>query len=92
MQNRKQIYVTVKPDRIRSLSIVIPCFNEEKSIGKNIEAFLASDYKGLKKLIIVDDCSTDNSYDIIKQYAKKYPRVMALQTPENTGRVDSSCC
>ncbi len=86
MQNRKQIYETVKPDRIRSLSIVIPCFNEEKSIGKNIEAFLASDYKGLKKLIIVDDCSTDNSYDIIKQYAKKYPRVMALQTPENTGR------
>ena len=85
-QNRKQIYETIKPDKTRSLSIVIPCFNEEKSIGKNIEAFLSSDYKGLKKIIVVDDCSTDNSYKIIKQYAKKYPRVMVLRTPKNTGR------
>ncbi len=85
-QNRKEIYDVIKPDKIRSLSIVIPCFNEEKSIGANIEAFLKSDYSGLKKLVIVDDCSTDNSYKIIKQYAKKYPRVIALQTPKNTGR------
>ncbi len=85
VQNRKQIYEVIEPDKIRSLSMVIPCFNEEKSISKNIEAFLASNYKGLKKLIIVDDCSTDNSYEIIKQYAKKYPRVMALRTPKNTG-------
>ncbi|MCK5321607.1 glycosyltransferase family 2 protein, partial [Candidatus Pacearchaeota archaeon] len=90
MQNRKQIYETIKPDKIRSLSIVIPCFNEAESIGKNIEALLASDYKGLKKIIVVDDCSTDNSYEIIKQYATKYPRVMALRTPENTGRAAGS--
>lgn len=86
MQNRKQIYETVRPDKIRSVSIVIPCYNESESIGKNIEAFLASDYSGLKKIIVVDDCSTDNSYEIIKQYAIKHPRVMALRTPENTGR------
>ncbi len=84
-QNRKQIYEIIIPDKVRSLGIIVPCFNEEKNIGKNIEAFLASDYKGLKKLIIVDDCSTDNSYKIIKQYAKKYSRVIALQTPKNTG-------
>lgn len=89
-QNRKYIYETIEPDKIRSLSIVIPCFNEEKSIGKNIEAFLASDYKGLKKLIVVDDCSTDNSYEIIKKYAKKYPRVIAIQTPKNTGRASGA--
>lgn len=85
IQNRKQIYEIIKPDKIRSLSIIVPCFNEAAAIGKNIEAFLASDYKGLKKLIIVDDCSTDNSYEIIKQYAKKYQRVTALRTPKNTG-------
>jgi len=89
-QNRKQMYETIEPEKILSLSIVIPCFNEEKSIAKNIEAFLASDYKGLKKLIIVDDCSTDNSYEIIKKYAKKYPRVIALQTPKNTGRASGA--
>jgi cellulose synthase/poly-beta-1,6-N-acetylglucosamine synthase-like glycosyltransferase len=86
LQNRRGIYEVVKPDRVDSLSMVIPCFNEEKSIGKNIEAFLASDYEGLKKLIVVDDCSTDGSYEIIKGYARKYSRVIALQTPKNTGR------
>ena len=69
-QNRKQIYEIIKPDEIKSLSIVIPCFNEEKSIGKSIETFLKSDYKGLKKIIIIDDCSTDDSYKIIKNTQK----------------------
>jgi len=39
----------------------------------------------LKKVIVVDDCSKDNSYEIIKKLAKKYPKVMAVQTPKNTG-------
>jgi len=90
VQNRDQIYETIKPKRDYSLSIVVPCYNEADSIGKNIEAFLKSDYKKLKKIIVVDDCSTDNSYEIIKQYAKKYPKVMALRTPKNTGRAAGS--
>ena len=90
IQNRRRIHEIIEPDKIRSLSIIVPCFNEEETIGKNIETFLASDYKGLKKLIIVDDCSTDNSYKIIKKYAKKYARVIALQTPKNTGRASGA--
>jgi len=86
IQNRKQFNESPIPDKIMSLSIIVPCYNEAASIGKNIESFLKSNYEGLKKLIIVDDCSTDNSYEIIKQYAKKYPRVIALRTPKNTGR------
>ena len=86
LQNRKQIFEVIKPDKIRTLSIIVPCYNEEKSIGKNIESFIASDYPGLKKLIVVDDCSTDDSYEIIKKYAKRYPQVIALRTPKNTGR------
>lgn len=85
-QNKKHIFDVIKPDKIRDLSMIIPCYNEADSIGKNIEAFLASNYNGLKKLIVVDDCSSDNSFEIIKKYAKKYPRVIALQTPKNTGR------
>jgi len=85
-QNRKQIYEVIKPDRNYSLSIVIPCWNESKSIGKTIEAALNSNYKGLEKIIVVDDCSTDDSYKIIQEYAKKYEKVMAVQTPKNTGK------
>ncbi len=90
LQNYKEIYETIKPKKNYSLSIVVPCYNESKNIRKNIEALLSSNYPGLKKIIVVDDCSTDNSYDVIESYAKKYPRVMVLQTPKNTGRAAGS--
>jgi len=79
------MFETIKPDKNYTLSIVIPCYNEEGSIGDTIEHLLKLDYSGLKKIYVVDDCSKDNSYKIIKKYAKKYPQVIALKTPKNTG-------
>ena len=90
LQNLKEIHEVIKPERNYSLSIVVPCYNEGESIGKNIESLVASDYPGLKKIIVVDDCSKDNSYEIIKKYAEKYPMVMAVQTPKNTGNAAGS--
>ncbi len=90
VSHRKEIFECPKSNKNYSLSIVIPCYNEEKSIGGAIESLLNSDYKGLKKIIVVDDCSTDNSYNVIKMYAKKYTNVIALQTPKNTGKASGS--
>ncbi len=84
-QNKKEFFYYPKAKKNYSLSIIVPCYNEEKDIGGTIEALLNMGYKGLKKIIVVDDCSTDNSYEIIKKYARKYPKVMAAQTPKNTG-------
>jgi len=84
-QNRKEFFYYPKRKRDYELSIVVPCYNEEKDIGGTIQSLLDIKYKGLKKIIIVDDCSTDGSYDIIKRYARKYSRVMAVQTPKNKG-------
>jgi cellulose synthase/poly-beta-1,6-N-acetylglucosamine synthase-like glycosyltransferase len=89
-KNRKYIYYAPKLTKKYSLSMVVPCYNEEKSIAGTIQALLSSSYKNLKKIIVVDDCSTDGSYEIIKKFAKKYPRVMAVQTPKNTGRASGS--
>ncbi|HIH51950.1 MAG TPA: glycosyltransferase [Nanoarchaeota archaeon] len=55
-----------------SVSCVVPCYNEEVSIGKTIEMLAKNGYSGLKKIIVVDDRSTDRSYEIIKKYEKKY--------------------
>lgn len=89
-KNRKDFFSIPKITKNHSLSIVIPCYNEEKNIGGTIEAVLNSDYKGLKKIIVVDDCSTDNSYAVIKKYAKKYKKIMVLRTPKNTGKASGS--
>lgn len=90
VQNRKLIFYCPKPNKNYALSIVIPCYNEGKSIEETVKSVLNAGYKNLKKIIVVDDCSKDNSYEIIKALAKKYPIVMAVQTPKNTGRAAGS--
>lgn len=86
LQNKKEFFSVPPVTKEYSLSIVIPCYNGAKNIGQTIKNLLALNYKNLKKIIVVDDCSTDNSYEIMKKYAKKYPgRVLAVQTPKNTG-------
>jgi biofilm PGA synthesis N-glycosyltransferase PgaC len=85
IQNKKYLYYYPKPKRDYSLSIVMPCYNEGATIEKTVKSVLDSGYKNLKKVIVVDDCSKDNSYKIIKELEKKYPKVLAVQTPKNTG-------
>lgn len=51
------------------LSIIIPCFNEEKTIEKIIQLILEQNYKNIE-LIVVDDCSQDNTPDILKNSLK----------------------
>lgn len=48
------------------LSIIIPCYNEKSTIREIVEAVKASPVKN-KEIIIVDDCSTDGTRDILKE-------------------------
>jgi len=90
-QNRKKVFYTPPITKKYSLSIVVPCYNEEKTIEKVIKNLLKAKYDNLKKIILVDDCSTDNSYKIMKKYAKKYPnKIIAVQTPKNTGKASGA--
>lgn len=89
-RNREEFYSYPEITKEYGLSIVVPCYNEEESIGGTIEALLNSGYKNLKKIVVVDDCSRDNSYKIINEYAKKYSKVIAVQTPKNTGKASGA--
>ena len=56
----------------RTLSIIIPVYNEEKFIEKAIEKVIAADSCGLKKeIIVIDDGSTDKTGKIIKTIQRK---------------------
>lgn len=84
-KNKREMFEIPELKKQFEISMIVPCYNEEENIGKTIECLLKTDYPYLKKIIVVDDCSTDNSYSIIKSYAKKYPEVIAVRTPKNTG-------
>ena len=85
-QNRKELYSYPTTKKKYGVSIVIPCYNEESSIGQTIQNLVDNGYEHLKRIVVVNDRSTDNSYKIMKGYEKKYPGlVKAVQTPKNTG-------
>ena len=84
-QNKGSFFSYPKPKKDYSLTMIIPCYNEGKTIERTIKSVLNAGYKNLKKIVVVDDCSRDNSYEIIKEFSKKYPQVIAVQTPKNTG-------
>jgi biofilm PGA synthesis N-glycosyltransferase PgaC len=90
LKNKERMFFSPKRERDYPLSIIVPCYNEEKSIEETINVLLKSDYPGLKKIIIVDDCSKDNSFSIIKRMAQKHSKVLAVQTPKNTGNASGA--
>ncbi len=90
IQNRKEFFIFPVPSKEYSLDMIIPCYNAEKTIENTINAILSSDYKGLRKIIVVDDCSTDHSHEIVKNLAKKNHKIMLVQTPKNTGKASGA--
>ncbi|MDQ5901902.1 MAG: hypothetical protein QG606_118 [Patescibacteria group bacterium] len=68
------------------VSVIVPVYNHEKFIGVTIESVLFQTYKNWE-LLIVDDCSTDGSWGIIQEYAKKDSRIRAFRNDENKGLI-----
>jgi glycosyltransferase involved in cell wall biosynthesis len=59
-------------------------FNRENYIGISIDSILSQDYSDFE-FIIVDDCSEDSTWDIIKKYEKKDNRIRAFRNSKNIG-------
>lgn len=56
---------------MRKITIVVPCYNVEKYIEKTIQSFRQQTFKDFE-VIFVDDCSTDNSVDVISTLMHRY--------------------
>lgn len=68
-----------------TISITIPAYNEERSIGQTIERMLAVDYPPeLRQILIVSDASTDRTDDIVRSYSDR--GVELLRMPQRTGK------
>ena len=56
------------------ISVILPVYNGEKYVANAIESIINQTYHNIE-LIIVNDCSTDNTLQIIEDYAKKDDRI-----------------
>ncbi|MBT2300806.1 glycosyltransferase family 2 protein [Variovorax paradoxus] len=66
------------------VSIIVPCFNAARFVGKTIESVLAQTCSSFE-LIVVDDRSTDESVEIVEAYARGDSRVRLIRMPKNAG-------
>lgn len=70
-----------------SVTVVIAAYNEAKVINRTIETILENDYKDLD-IVVVDDGSTDETLEIVRQAHGDDPRVMILTKP-NGGKASA---
>jgi glycosyltransferase involved in cell wall biosynthesis len=71
------------------LSVTISSYNYARYIGQTIESILSQSFKDFE-LIIVDDCSTDNSVEVIQKYVTQDNRVCLVTHDKNAGYIATS--
>ena len=64
--------------------MIIPAYNAEKTIGRCLDSVLCQAPE--MEIIIVDDCSTDQTYDVCKEYQSRYSNIVLIQNDQNIGQ------
>lgn len=70
------------------VSVVMPAFNMEKYIGDSISSVIAQTLPNWE-LLVIDDCSTDNTRFIVRQFVEKDQRIILLELNENAGTANA---
>lgn len=65
------------------VSVIVPVYNNEKSVGKTIDSICNQTYKNLE-ILLVNDGSTDNTLEVLKEYQEKDLRIRVL-SQNNSG-------
>lgn len=67
-------------------SIIIPVYNAGPFIGRCLDSILEQSFQNYE-IITVDDCSKDDSLNVLNEYSKKYPVIRVIHQEKNGGSV-----
>lgn len=71
---------------MQSISILIITYNQQDVISRALDSIIIQANHGLNEIIVCDDCSTDNSWDVISEYQYRYPSIIkAYRNQQNLG-------
>jgi len=72
-----------KENNLPLVSIVIPCRNEERLIGRCLDSIIANDYsKNRLEVLVIDGKSEDKTRDIVREYTRKYSFIRLFNNPK----------
>ena len=66
------------------VSVIVPCFNAEKTIETALKSLISQSWENIE-IIVVDDCSNDNTVSVIESLSTKYPQIKLIKQPKNGG-------
>jgi len=66
------------------VSVIVPSYNNEVFVARCLDSLLKQTYSNIE-IIIVDDCSTDHSVEIVRSYQKLHQNINIIQNPVNMG-------
>jgi cellulose synthase/poly-beta-1,6-N-acetylglucosamine synthase-like glycosyltransferase len=73
-----------------AVSIIVPVKNEEKVVGRLLDALLSLDYpSGRKEIVVVDDASTDRTHEICLKYSSTHPEITVLKKTKSTTKAEA---
>jgi len=69
----------------KPLVVIIPSFNNSQWYQKNLDSIFMQHYTNFR-VIYIDDCSEDNTYELVKNYAATHPHTFNVQIIKNNAR------
>ncbi|GEN36726.1 glycosyltransferase family 2 protein [Aneurinibacillus danicus] len=66
------------------VNVLLPVYNGDPDIAQTLNSLLEQTYKHFK-VVVINDCSTDNTIDILNDYSKKDKRIEVFSLPKNQG-------
>jgi len=85
----KQSIPVLKDEDYPSLAVLVPNWNYERTLDRALGSIVNMKYPKPFEIIVIDDCSTDNSAETIQKFADKYPSIRFVKNKKNMGKAAS---
>lgn len=69
---------------LKKITVIVPVFNVEKYLRSCLDSILSQTMTEME-IILIDDCSTDGSTEILKEYIKEFPELVMVRNEQNSG-------
>lgn len=67
----------------KSITVLVICYKQQEVIKRALDSVLCQKEYGLKKIVVCDDCSPDNTWDVLQDYKSRYPEYLDIHRNEH---------